>query len=702
LDIQIKDISTAPIKHTAPKMNIVETYDYTDAAGKLVYQVCRLDPKGFRQRRPDPSKESGWSWDMKGVVRLPFNLPKVIDSVANEDPIVIVEGEKDVNSVIDNTDITATCNSGGAEKWQANLSPYFKEATVCIVADKDTPGRKHAQDVAGKLHGTASSIKVLELPDTGGKLVKDAHDYFAAGGTPEEFRKIIDDTPEWEPTAKVESATESNTMADSMNMPSFILKTLTNKNIPPLEKDNAISNGVLKALLDRSNLYYHSDLKDFDSCMIFDKHLHKLDRIGSDSFRAWLSNWTSVNRSDSMFNDIFCNIETAALSSSHTTGILPESFWASRPGAVYLSNGEGKLVKITAQGVELLDNGTDGVLFSCGNAMATWELVEPKDPFETCAMFRDINCENPHGKTLLQLWVYSLATCPKEKPPLCTSGAPGSGKTKTLSGICELYGIPSILQKVEEKREGDFWPNIDQGGILILDNADTKCTWLADTLSSAATFGASQRRKLYANRETVTLRARSWIGITTCNPSFASDAGLADRLLVVRMNRREVGNTSNSILSAEIAANRNAGLSHIAMILQRAMADAGPTPAGLNARHPDFATFAVKIGRALGREHESIGALKAAEEDKSQFCIENDSTGTVLVNYINEKHSFTGTAQELLAEINLFEPEFEKLSVKSLGMKIKSMWPHIEKLFSATKTVDRTGKNVYTFKNKTE
>jgi hypothetical protein len=32
--------------------HIVKTYDYVNAEGKLLYQVCRYDPKDFRQRRP--------------------------------------------------------------------------------------------------------------------------------------------------------------------------------------------------------------------------------------------------------------------------------------------------------------------------------------------------------------------------------------------------------------------------------------------------------------------------------------------------------------------------------------------------------------------------------------------------------------------------------------------------------------------------
>src|SRR3990167_3791982 len=44
---------------------ITATYDYTDADGKLLYQVIRYQPKAFKQRRPDG--KGGWIWDMKGI-----------------------------------------------------------------------------------------------------------------------------------------------------------------------------------------------------------------------------------------------------------------------------------------------------------------------------------------------------------------------------------------------------------------------------------------------------------------------------------------------------------------------------------------------------------------------------------------------------------------------------------------------------------
>jgi len=86
---------------------IVATYDYTDEHGKLLYQVLRLEPKSFRQRRPDGC--GGWIWK-KGPHQVLYRLPEVLEA-----PIVFVtEGEKDVETLRDNG-FCATTNAGGAK-----------------------------------------------------------------------------------------------------------------------------------------------------------------------------------------------------------------------------------------------------------------------------------------------------------------------------------------------------------------------------------------------------------------------------------------------------------------------------------------------------------------------------------------------------------------------------------------------------------
>ena len=101
---------------------------------------------------------------------------------------------------------SATCNPGGAGKWQDGYTETLRGADVVIIADKDKAGRDHAQLVAGKLHGVAKSVRVIELPDVNGKPVKDAFDFFAAGGDAGQIGELVDTTPEWTPASVPEVA----------------------------------------------------------------------------------------------------------------------------------------------------------------------------------------------------------------------------------------------------------------------------------------------------------------------------------------------------------------------------------------------------------------------------------------------------------------------------------------------------------------
>jgi DNA primase len=174
------------------KFNIVETYSYHDAEGKLRFEVCRLDPKNFRQRRPDPAVPGKWLWNLKDVELVPYRLPGLITAVKAGETVFIAEGEKDVAALVAKG-FTATCNAAGAGKWRDDFAKWFDGAkAVCIIADKDAPGRKHAVAVAANVSGKAQSVKIIELPDVAGRTVKDAHDFFEAGGTADQLHELAE------------------------------------------------------------------------------------------------------------------------------------------------------------------------------------------------------------------------------------------------------------------------------------------------------------------------------------------------------------------------------------------------------------------------------------------------------------------------------------------------------------------------------
>lgn len=463
-----------------------------------------------------------------------------------------------------------------------------------------------------------------------------------------------------------------------------ILRILTG-DAPLPTKRSSVAGAVVRALCGVGQFYFHAERRNFDSALFFNLGTRRLERVRSDAFQSWLSSWLGVNRADALFKYAQADVETFALSGKLTAPVLPEMFWAARAGAVYISNGDGSAYRIRPGQVALVDNGVDGVLFAAGRTLTPWQLTDPRDPLTACKLFSGASAIAAHGMALFRLWAYSLPTNPRSKPPLVLSGEVGSGKTRLARGIAELYGLPFVAAKVEEGAEDDFWPNMDAGGIFTLDNADTRCRWLPDALAAAATDGCAQRRKLYTNSETVTLRARAWVAVTTANPTFAGDVGLADRLLLVRMVRRE-GQTSDSELSDDIAQNRDAGLSHIAHALAVALADTNPVPGELNARHPDFAAFAVRIGRALGSEVEAVAALQAAEADKALFCLENDPIGAALVAHVATTGQAVGTAADLLPALVAVDPELgDWLKPKKLGKRLSALWPHVKARFPKSK-----------------
>jgi len=667
IGLKMSDLMPPKVKKTP---QIVKVYDYHDGTGKMVFQVVRFDPKDFRQRQPDGN--GGFRWTMDGIERVLYRLPQVIEAVKNDQVIYKVAGEKDADALV-TMGLCATTNPGGEGKWQDSCNAALVGARVVVIADKDKTGRQHANLIKVALQNLAKSFCIIELPDHNGHKVKDAYDWVHAGGTLEELQNIVKNSAS-QPPPKPEKT--------DINLQAKFFQIAMTKGLTPGERYQQMATVVLEKLHACGRFFFHAEHRDFATAMFFDGTRKLLLPIADDQFLSWLSSLIGINRTERAFQFILAAIQDEALTGK-TTGLLPESFWAARPGAVYLSNGDGHLVRITAEGVTRCDNGTDEVLFPSGDTLKPWNLVEPKNPFEHCTLFKSMSTTAPHGKLLFELWVCAMASNQRTKPPLVLSGPVGSGKTRLAVGVAELFGLPPRITAITKNGEEDFWTQAHAGGMVCYDNADTRTDWLQDALAAASTDGTREKRRLYTDTARIVQRSRAWAIITSANPTFAADSGLADRLLVVRLDRR-VDETAESSLSDEIISNRDAGLSWISDVLSVALADKVASPGGMNKRHPDFASLAIRMGRAMGREQDALDALKNAEADKSTFNLENDDVGMSIIGLMENNASFNGTASELLALLVVIDPSFEgKLSIKRLGKRINRLWPHLVSMFNA-------------------
>ena len=180
--------AAAELGAASPK--IVATYDYKDENGELLFQCVRYNPKDFKQRHPDGSGD--WIWNLKGVRRVLYRLPELIQDIRNGFTIFVVEGEKDVNAMRERG-LPATCNPLGAGKWTDEYTAILRGADVVVIADKDKDGRSHAQTVATRLYGNVAGLRVIELPE------KDPALFFENGGNLKNLISLSDAAPHWQP-----------------------------------------------------------------------------------------------------------------------------------------------------------------------------------------------------------------------------------------------------------------------------------------------------------------------------------------------------------------------------------------------------------------------------------------------------------------------------------------------------------------------
>ena len=173
-----------------PKGRIVAKYDYTDGDGTLLYQVLRLEPKSFRQRRPDGN--GGWIWQLderRVIYRWP-DLLKYPDAT-----VFVCEGEKDADRVASLGHCATTVAAG---KWTEECVQALAGHDVIILEDNDQPGRDKALTAAQALYGRAKTIRIVSLPNLPDK--GDVSDWLDAD--PRRAEKLADlcfDVAEWFP-----------------------------------------------------------------------------------------------------------------------------------------------------------------------------------------------------------------------------------------------------------------------------------------------------------------------------------------------------------------------------------------------------------------------------------------------------------------------------------------------------------------------
>ena len=153
-----------------PQKELVATYQYKNADGTIAFEKRRYKPKTFTIRRWDNDNSQ---WVFKGATKdsnkVLYNLPEIIDTIANKGTVIVCEGEKDADNVnaLKLEGYIATTNFEGAKGWKPHYTEQLKGASIVILEDNDQAGRERSHMIALNLGKFCPSIKVVrfdELP----------------------------------------------------------------------------------------------------------------------------------------------------------------------------------------------------------------------------------------------------------------------------------------------------------------------------------------------------------------------------------------------------------------------------------------------------------------------------------------------------------------------------------------------------------
>jgi len=274
----------------------------------------------------------------------------------------------------------------------------------------------------------------------------------------------------------------------------------------------------------------------------------------------------------------------------------------------------------------------------------------------------------------------------------------GSGKTVACQLIKLVLTGSSKTISLEKSQNNDFGIILLRSPITILDNVDTYYDWLPDSICRYVSGTTWTRRKLYANDEEFNINPRSFIAVPSKNPTSFRRSDTADRLIVIRLDRRD-NFLPLEVLEAQIMAQRpqlfGEYIYYVNQIVEKLRVYNDDPIQEETTRMADFARFVRVVGEVMHWSKESIeDLLKAMADERLAFSGEEDSLVDVLNQWIMARPGNPGRKMniwqlfgELEGTAKLSEIPFYK-SARLLAQNIRSS--HVKQQFDVEITVENS------------
>ncbi|HPZ09023.1 MAG TPA: bifunctional DNA primase/polymerase [Candidatus Eremiobacteraeota bacterium] len=530
----------------------------------------------------------------------------------------------------------------------------------------------------------------------------------------EEEEETAEETEE-KPAITSETVKGENYFALLKELRETIYKTRQAKKKKEVDKNETCFRGVCNFLEDNGSF-----IKDNNNiCYYFDKNRKLTYQIyRKDPDYSIFLHCIGLAENEMIARIITKRLQKHCLLTGREVDIKKFCYFDRKNFTIYLDlrNKQNQILKITTSNMDIVDNGTDGIMFQrCQGSpiQVKVPLSENSGKFEEMILDR-INFDTEETgltveeqQVLFELFFMALffESIFPTKPLLLMYGVKGSGKSFSLRIMGKLlFGDEWNLSSVTSDNERDIKVASLHKSFLAIDNADSRIKWMNDFLAKMATGEQFEERQMRENFVYLSMKPSCFIGLTARTPKFRRD-DIADRLLILSVKPLEDNFIPENDLLDELEEHRDILWSEIIFKLQiilRQLQQGQKQTFKTKFRMADFYSFACKI---VGEEKVK-DIFRKLQQEQYDFSLDEDPLYELLQIYIEDEETIEG---EFLSGKDLFfklsslaeghRIKFHYSNVLSLTAKLRHLWKGIQTKFDCQIKKDKNIM-VYSFKRK--
>lgn len=324
-------------------------------------------------------------------------------------------------------------------------------------------------------------------------------------------------------------------------------------------------------------------------------------------------------------------------------------------GALYLdlADPDWRVAEVKAGGWRVIEAADAPARFRRSRGMQA--LPEPVPGGSLADLRQFVNLGDDDSFILGAAWLVGALQPNGPYPVLVVGGEQGSGKSFTCRVLRRLLDPNAAELRSEPRDERDIAIGGNNAWVLALDNLSHIRAWLSDALCRLSTGGGFATRELFSDADEMIFAAQRPL-ILNGIEEVAVRPDLLDRSIILTLPTiPETGRRDESALWAAFEAARPRLLGALLTAVSAAMRELRNVRLDRHPRMADFGRWVVaaELGGGVpwepGAFMDAYSGNRAAAVDSA---IEASAIGTTLVSWLNGRESWTGTASDLLSELD--------------------------------------------------